>query len=369
MTTTKRSLLALSHAMERSLEVGRDEGRDVGAPLVIGLFQRRHFFEIEADRYARLAEQGATCIVGFVGDAVALPDGVHAFPLTEDDPLSREWSLVVLDGSLGTSLVAHDLDDVAAQADSLESGRLFDARWSFSPHDATVEAQRLLGHAAPHLSAEALALAQAAIERGRATDLSLTEERLAAVTEVLVRSIDEAYHRADRMATVARIEQDRAEHDPMTGLGNRRFLERYLSRWQRESPAHLAALLVDLDGLKTINDTFGHAAGDLAILALAQVLRECTRPQDVAVRLGGDEFLILLPGVGEDAALSVGNRIVEQVATVRLPDPWSQVALGASVGILGASTHELDLAGLDEALYEAKRQGKGTARTRRRALA
>lgn len=356
--STKRSLLALSHAMERSLDVGRD-GERTCSPLIIGLFQRRHYFEFERERYARLAADGTVCVVGFVGPVDDMPAGVAAVSLDEDEQLAGEWSLVVLDGSLGTSLVALDLDDVAEGADTLESGRLFDARWSFNPNEATIEAERIIELLESRLDADVVRRARESVAVGGSIDLSLTERRLAAVTEVLVRSIDAAYHRAERMESAARREQRLAELDPLTGLGNRRFLERYLANCRKESPAHVSALLVDLDGLKVINDTHGHGAGDAAIVAIARVLREATRPQDVVVRLGGDEFLVLLPGAPQDDAVRVGDRIVQRITECVMPDPWQDVRLGASVGVLAARACDIDFDVLDAALYQAKRAGKG----------
>ena len=101
-----------------------------------------------------------------------------------------------------------------------------------------------------------------------------------------MRSIDSAYHRAERMEDRARAERELAERDPATGLHNRLFLERYLASSAKDTPATVAALLVDLDGLKSI-DAYGHLAGDAAIRTLAVVLREATRPQDVIERIGG----------------------------------------------------------------------------------
>jgi diguanylate cyclase (GGDEF)-like protein len=356
--STKRSLLALSHAMERSLEIGRQEGHG-GSGLIIGLFQRRHYFEVERFRYGRLATEGNVCIVGFAGAADDVPPGVEAVSLDEDDALAGEWSLVVLDGSLGTSLRALDLDDVAEGSDTLEAGRLFDARWSFNPSEARAEAERILDVLQSRLDPEVTRRAREVIAAGRSVDLSLTERRLAAVTEVLVHSIDAAYHRAERMESVARREQRLAERDPFTGLGNRRFLERYLASCRRESPMHVGALLIDLDGLKGINDSHGHAAGDAAIMAVARVLRETTRPQDVLIRIGGDEFLVLLPGTMEEGSLIVADRIVQRLGETTLPDPWPEVRLGASVGVLAARACDIDLDDLDAALYRAKREGKG----------
>ena len=358
--STKRSLLALSHAMERSLDVGRAADQ-AASGLIIGLFQRRHYFDLERVRYARLAASGTVCIVGFVGAIDDMPPGVAAVAFDEGETLAGEWSLIVLDGSLGTSLVALDLDDVAEGADTLEAGRLFDARWSFNPREAIVEAERILAALEPRLDASVVDRAREAIAAGRSVDLSLTERRLAAVTEVLVHSIDAAYHRAERMESAARREQRLAERDPLTGLGNRRFLERYLANCRRESPTHVGALLIDLDGLKGINDTFGHAAGDAAIIGVARVLQEVTRPQDVLVRLGGDEFLVLLPGTGEAGGLRAAERIVQRLGETTLADPWQGVRLGASVGVLAARACDIDLDDLDAALYRAKREGKGRA--------
>ncbi len=163
-TYTKRGLLALSHAMERSLDVA-PRGVDRRETLVIGLFQRRAYFQVEHDRYRELAESGATCIVGFDGRLDALAPGVNAVGFGSPDPLEREWLLVVLDGHLGTSLVAHDLDDLAPNADSIEASRLFRARWSFDPSIAADEAERILDIVGDQLPSDVLARARAATAR------------------------------------------------------------------------------------------------------------------------------------------------------------------------------------------------------------
>ena len=103
--------------------------------------------------------------------------------------------------------------------------------------------------------------------------------------------------RVARLGEQLRRERVLSEQDPLTGLHNRLFLERFLDSPVSESPVTVTALLVDLDGLKGINDSFGHAAGDAALSAVAGALVDVTRPQDVVVRLGGDEFLVVLPGM------------------------------------------------------------------------
>lgn len=341
--STKRSLLALSHAMERSIDVGREWVPDGQSSLIISLFQRRHYFDVERERYAQLAADARTCIVAFSGPVDDLPPGVHGVALDDTEMLACEWVLIVLDGGLGTSLVARDIDDLLPGADTLEAGRLFEGRWSFSTADAIDEAQRILDALGERLPDDVVASAREAINAASASRVSLAERRLAAVTDVLVSSVDDAYFRAERMEGLARREKELSEHDPLTGLANRRFLDRFMTLNEHDAPMRMAALLVDLDGLKSINDEHSHLAGDLAIQYTARVLTEVTRPQDVVVRMGGDEFLILLPGVGEDEAVRVGTRIVARIGTTCLPEPWRQVGLGASVGVQVASADGIDL--------------------------
>jgi diguanylate cyclase (GGDEF)-like protein len=147
----------------------------------------------------------------------------------------------------------------------------------------------------------------------------------------------------------------------MTGLHNRRFLERYLRSPVERAPVSVATLLVDLDNLKEINDTFGHTAGDAAITAVARALREVTRPQDVVVRLGGDEFLAVIPGQSSASGLRVAERVIDYVSRIRLPEPWQEIAISVSVGVSSSEPHHIPLERLDTALYAAKRTGKGRA--------
>ncbi len=356
---TKRSLLALSHAMERSLDVGRLERGSALPPLVIAMFQRAEYFAVERDRYRDMASTGALCIVGFAGDSDAQPEGVSCVSLAKEEPLAGEWALIVLDGAMGIALVALDINDIAPGERTLESARLFTAQWSFSPTDAAREARRILDALGDRVPEAVRDRALAVIVESETVTPTITERRLAAVTELMVASIDAAHHRSARLGEQLRRERVLSEQDPLTGLHNRLFLERFLDSPVSESPVTVTALLVDLDGLKGINDSFGHAAGDAALSAVAGALVDVTRPQDVVVRLGGDEFLVVLPGMDASSGVRVGERIVRHLAATHLEPPWEALSVSASVGVAEAEPNRIPLAQLDEALYRVKRSGKG----------
>lgn len=155
-----------------------------------------------------------------------------------------------------------------------------------------------------------------------------------------------------------------SETDSLTGLANARRLfdrlELELARSRRYREP-LALLLIDLDGLKCVNDQFGHAAGDEAIRSLANVIRSQLRDTDVAGRWGGDEFGVVAPHTSSDAAVSLAERIralIPQEGT-----PWR---LSGSVGVaavdpqihVGAVDSPTLMSAADAALYEAKRTGR-----------
>jgi diguanylate cyclase (GGDEF)-like protein len=163
---------------------------------------------------------------------------------------------------------------------------------------------------------------------------------------------------------------DLATHDPLTGLLNRRAafeaLERDLARAERDG-SRLMALYVDLDGLKPLNDTYGHSAGDDAIRRTAEVLGEATRRGDVVARLGGDEFLVAGPipagSDGEDLLRGLADRVHGAIsaASVEIED-GPVVPLRASVGVAtsgpGRTSVEALVRAADAALYAAKRAGR-----------
>ena len=356
---TKRSLLALSHAMERSLDVGRAERDASLPPLVISLFQRAAYFAVERDRYRDMGAAGALCIVGFAGSSDPPPEGVAHVGLSTVDPLASEWALIVLDGAMGIALVADDINDIAPGGQTLESARLFTARWSFSPKDAAREARRILDALGDRVEGSVRTRAMSVIEQAESVTPTVTERRLAAVTELMVASIDAAHTRSADLGEQLRQERVLSEQDPLTGLHNRLFLERFLDSPVTDSPVTVTALLVDLDGLKGINDSYGHEAGDAALSAVAGALVDVTRPQDVVVRLGGDEFLVVLPGLDAPSGVRVGERIVRHLAATHLAAPWAALSVSASVGVAEAEPNRIPLAKLDEALYRVKRSGKG----------
>jgi diguanylate cyclase (GGDEF)-like protein/PAS domain S-box-containing protein len=169
--------------------------------------------------------------------------------------------------------------------------------------------------------------------------------------------------------TAARAEQERLEHqalhDPLTGLANRDLLMDRLSHAlarSTRSGASTVVLFADLDFFKEVNDSMGHEAGDLVLVAVADRLRAVVRPSDTVARLGGDEFVV----VAEDLTDPVGMRGLAERVRNALEAPLHvagrEVSLGSSLGVV-ASTAEDDARSLlraaDAAMYRAKARGRG----------
>jgi diguanylate cyclase (GGDEF)-like protein/PAS domain S-box-containing protein len=155
-----------------------------------------------------------------------------------------------------------------------------------------------------------------------------------------------------------------ATHDPLTQLLNRRELNARMGRILAHAPRgsmHLAVLYADLDGLKSVNDTFGHAAGDDLIVEAGRRIQAEVRDDDIVARMGGDEFVIVLPEArGVDDSMAVANKIRECLAQPLTVDGYP-VPIGISIGIALAQPGEESLDVVrraDAALYRAKNGGR-----------
>lgn len=176
--------------------------------------------------------------------------------------------------------------------------------------------------------------------------------------------------------TIARAETERlrhrSSHDPLTGLSNRRqvltILEHAVTQ-QRGNGGHVAALFIDLDRLKYVNDALGHAVGDRLLVATAARLAEAVRPSDHVARIGGDEFLVVCTEMPDTVtAIELSDRI-RQALTGRLRVRELDLEFSVSVGIALSDADTLALSdeaaasalisNADTAMYEAKRTGRG----------
>lgn len=165
-------------------------------------------------------------------------------------------------------------------------------------------------------------------------------------------------------AAHVRAAENRAMTDALTGLANRRGLERAMSDW---SDSACALICVDLDHFKQLNDGFGHAAGDAALKHVARILRESLRDDDVASRIGGEEFALWLPGAALPKAEEVAERVRAAVERAILQWGGADIRLTCSLGLAGVpdtvSRPENLLGAADVALYRAKSLGRNRVET------
>jgi diguanylate cyclase (GGDEF)-like protein/PAS domain S-box-containing protein len=167
---------------------------------------------------------------------------------------------------------------------------------------------------------------------------------------------------ATALARLRSEEQTRHEalHDPLTGLANRTLLrDRLHHALARREHGRTAALFVDLDNFKRVNDAHGHAAGDIVLVEIARRLHTAVRPGDTIARLGGDEFVAVCERIDEQAAFVVGRRLKDAIE-LPLTAGGDEHRLSASIGIaLGDSDPDALLADADAASYRAKAAGPG----------
>ena len=196
----------------------------------------------------------------------------------------------------------------------------------------------------------------------------------AARETLMVRNLHQINEAQDMQKRQSKLEEENSElktenvRDPLTNAHNRRFFEESLAREFETAAKHawpLSVVFVDLDKFKQVNDGFGHQAGDAILKIVADLLRETLRDSDIVARYGGDEFVLLLPGVDTTQANRVGVRVCEAArAKTALSTDGKPTGITLSLGIATSdSQNKFDspkalLAAADSALYHSKRSGR-----------
>jgi diguanylate cyclase (GGDEF)-like protein len=202
----------------------------------------------------------------------------------------------------------------------------------------------------------------------------MAEQRLIGQSEPAIQAVLEKLDPEDRAVVLAALERAErteaelrylADHDSLTGLlDRRRFraeLDQYVSFTARYG-GQGAVMIIDIDGLKAVNDELGHHAGDNLLRQIAMIMRERVRATDIVARLSGDEFAVLMPQSDVEGAMQLGEDLRAQVAGAARPAPEANCAtISVGIAMFGTGVNagsEAVLVAADQAMYEAKRGGR-----------
>lgn len=298
------------------------------------------------------------------------------------EELAKAWLVRLIERAsldeikdLPTERIAAELpeliSDVLASAADGEGGSGGDADLTAAARERAARLAEL--RATPEVSASDLARDVAAIQRVILEALredagELGAERLAdlavavgdAVGAVQAAAVETLVGRRSRELETL------ASSDPLTGLSNLRHLQQALRHaldLHKRYDQRFALLVLDIDGLKRVNDAGGHAAGDRVLVQVALALRRTIRTVDTPARIGGDELCVLAPNQEAEAARSLGERLAEAVSSeTATPD---EPGIGIAVGVVACPEHGDDAATLldaaDQAMYRAKAGGDAVA--------
>jgi diguanylate cyclase (GGDEF)-like protein len=300
------------------LDRSRDE---LAKAWLVRLIERASLDEIKELPTDRLARELPELISDIVG-SVAEPNG-DPYALSEEQA-ERAASLAALRGGRETSAAEVARDIAALQAVLVRALR-----------DELAESQ-------PERFADAV------------------ERLVDATAAIQAAAAEELVRRRSREL------ESQANTDALTGLGNLRHLQKQLANMlelQKRYGHPFGLLLMDIDGLKRVNDAHGHQAGDRLLMQVAMALRRSIRTVDVAARLGGDEFCVLAPEQESEAATTLAERLATAVEEeVAAPD---EPEVGLSIGVVSCPHHGDDAETLidaaDRAMYRAKAAGENVA--------
>ena len=185
------------------------------------------------------------------------------------------------------------------------------------------------------------------------------------INRKFMRRLDQQRKEIKRLRDELRRVREEANVDPLTGLRNRRSFERTLQEFFRDFKRYrypFSLIMLDLDGFKNINDTYGHLVGDKVLKEVGNILKSYLRAKDVPARTGGEEFAVLLPGIRKEDALKVAERLRRVIENHFIDAEGKKVNVTASFGVVEAEdkfgSPEDMLKEADRKLYEAKRKGK-----------
>ncbi|MDP4548057.1 GGDEF domain-containing protein [Marinobacter sp. MDS2] len=185
--------------------------------------------------------------------------------------------------------------------------------------------------------------------------------RLEIATDITDRKkIELALHKAHERAQTAALE------DELTGLPNRRAffqLGNHMLHQALRNHSTLSMVMVDLDFFKNINDTYGHQAGDEVLVRVSEVMQARLRESDLIARMGGEEFVLLLPETSTDKAREIAQQLLTLIRALGVPHEGDTIKLSASFGVTSIRPDDPNLEVLlqraDQALYQSKEQGRG----------
>lgn len=288
--------------------------------------------------------------------------------------IAKAWLLRVVERSsleelerLSMPRIAQELPDLVAEiARAASAGEGAGG----APVEWAQRLSELSGHEAPR--AQQLVRDLAVLQSAMIAELHRALDRIDPVSALaMVERLAELFSsmQADAVEDVLTVRSGELEWlgttDSLTGLHNSRFMQQHLQHLldvQKRYGHPFALLLLDIDGLKRINDAYGNAAGDRTLSAVATALSETTRSVDTPIRMGGDEFCILLPHQTASRARSMADRLVASIERVDSPTGHP---LRVSVGVVSCPQHATDgedlLALADGAMYRAKAAGESVA--------
>lgn len=311
-------------------------------------YAQYHFAEEEdlmarASMDARHVERHKAAHAGFIEEILLLQKG-----LGSESPQAARRLLDYLCHWLVYHILGQD-QNMAAQLTAIAVGA--STAEAYARQKEAVD-----GATAPLLTALSGLFEQVSERNRELVQLTQTlEERVEQRTRQLV----EANHKLEVLSLT----------DALTGLPNRRHARNWLERFWMESVSDespLACIMLDADHFKTVNDTYGHDAGDRVLVEFARTLRDALRMEDLVFRLGGDEFLVVCPNTDLDGGLKVAQRIHEAVSELRVPAGDSHWLGSASIGVatrIPAMNHLDELVQLaDRGVYLAKQQGRNCIR-------